>query len=515
MRFDGTEYAIHRRDGKMLVRVWPSLKTMLNPLWWISCMGLFSLRWLLSRPFVQLAVAAPAVIALLGFLTAINAGGKIAAGTESNTYKRMLLRAQAEKDLPRSRLAIDALIRLNPNQIELVYDRAILEEQAGAHQTAFEIMSGLAISEKSEEAALWLAFKVGDMNQLASWTNDEKRTYYRWLLVAHRNAPEDPYPRRLMGDILRLSGEKQRAYDILLPIADLNADVSYLVCFLQRDLGLKELADVRAEKLLIGFTRDIEGAPEDIATRVKKALLLVQLQREPEAHKLLEDGLVYAQAPEQVAALRTAITEVILSESNRQAMQDRSSNGILKHFQQLKKAMEMDPTNPALVEAVIKACTDASLPESREMLVLREALVQGVDSDTAHFILGTLEINRGNIEAGKQHLELAAKNNPNLPGLLNNLAHALSHEENPDLERALRYSNAALMILPDHPYLRETRGQIYLKLNRYTESIADLEVALEATELRPLVREGLARAYESSGNIEIAQRQRELLKSGR
>ncbi|MFN3190753.1 MAG: hypothetical protein ACE361_09545 [Aureliella sp.] len=82
-------------------------------------------------------------------------------------------------------------------------------------------------------------------------------------------------------------------------------------------------------------------------------------------------------------------------------------------------------------------------------------------------------------------------------------------------DRVLRLSNAAVRELPNHPYLRETRGAILLRLERYVDAIADLEQALRAKELRPQVRESLAQAYEALGDTEIAKRQRELKAQGK
>ena len=88
-------------------------------------------------------------------------------------------------------------------------------------------------------------------------------------------------------------------------------------------------------------------------------------------------------------------------------------------------------------------------------------------------------------------------------------------EEDPDWERAFRLSDAAVRTMPNHTYLRETRGQILVNLERYTEAIADLEYALAAKELRPQIRDSLAIAYDALGQPEIAQRQRELKAKGK
>ena len=78
------------------------------------------------------------------------------------------------------------------------------------------------------------------------------------------------------------------------------------------------------------------------------------------------------------------------------------------------------------------------------------------------------------------------------------------------MKRALALANAALKNAPDHPYLRETRGQILLKMKEYHEAIPDLEFALSAKELEVPIHLSLATAYEAIGLSEVAQKHLEL-----
>jgi predicted Zn-dependent protease len=196
-------------------------------------------------------------------------------------------------------------------------------------------------------------------------------------------------------------------------------------------------------------------------------------------------------------------------------VKDNSPRSLISSLDLLRQAMNYDPVNPHLMEAIIQACLRASKSDNQELKVLKEAIVQGLHSDTAHFILGTIAINEGRDKEAMYHLEISAKSNPNLPGVLNNLAYLIANSDSPDLQRALRLSNAAIQSLPNHPYLRETRGQIHLKLGNYTEAIADLEMGLSAVEIRPSIRRGLKEAYTALGQDDIAKRQQELLDQGK
>lgn len=58
--------------------------------------------------------------------------------------------------------------------------------------------------------------------------------------------------------------------------------------------------------------------------------------------------------------------------------------------------------------------------------------------------------------------------------------------------------------------IRETRGQILLRMMQYKEAIFDLEFALSAKAPPQPIHEALALAYEAIGMIELAQTHREL-----
>lgn len=515
MRFEGEQYSVHKKDGQILVRTWPSRKTAMNPLWWVAWGGLFCWRWFLSRPYIPMLLAVPAIVVTAGLIAAATSGAGISKGTEAIKYRRLFDRSLASGDLAQARLAADALVRFNPSSEEHLYNRAYIEEKGGQKVLATQLMLEAATQGNSLRAAMWLANSIGNVDDYATWTEEQRSQYFHWLTVASENDPSDPLPKRLIGDILRYVGDYKGAYAAMLPIADIDVESTYIVTFLEKKLGLLEKARARAERLGRVYRGRIADNPRDIEARTQYASMLILLERESEAIDVLNGGLVVAEDPVQIQGLKSAICEAMVIEATKIQRIDPSPLGLMRGLERLRQAMGVDANNPHLLEAVTQACLRASESKNDELTILREAIVQGIAPDTAHFILGTIALNDGQLDEAQQHLEIAVKNNPNLPGLLNNLAHAISNDEDPDLERALRLSDAAVASLPNHTYLRETRGQIYFQLERFTEAIADLEYALASPELRPQIRESLAVAYDKLGQPEIAQRQRELLKAGK
>ncbi len=103
------------------------------------------------------------------------------------------------------------------------------------------------------------------------------------------------------------------------------------------------------------------------------------------------------------------------------------------------------------------------------------------------------------------HLNIAKDSGLVSAGVINNLAVAVAEAPSPNLEEALRLANVANELLPDHPYLRETRGQIYFKMGNLTKAIPDLEYAVRAPELKKGVYQSLSEIYKSLGQDTLSQ----------
>lgn len=92
-----------------------------------------------------------------------------------------------------------------------------------------------------------------------------------------------------------------------------------------------------------------------------------------------------------------------------------------------------------------------------------------------------------------------------MPGILNNLAMAMIDTESTEtLEKALELSTEAVREMPDHPYLRDTRGRVLVKLKRLPEAIPELEFALRSPELAAEIHKLLSQVYQDLGQADLA-----------
>ncbi len=255
-----------------------------------------------------------------------------------------------------------------------------------------------------------------------------------------------------------------------------------------------------AEAARVYYEQKLAEKPSDVQARLELARALILLQQEDVAAKLLNDGAQMTNDPQ----LAMAIGGALVAWSNRLGNADKSPQTLIKRLQILRGAVQRSPSNPVVSEAIIQLALECRENANEEAGALRTALINGLDPQMVHFIQGTALLQDGKYDDAKKELELAASDSINFPGLMNNLAVAIAAKPDANLEQALAFANIALEKLPSHPYLLETRGQIYAKMERWPEAIRDLEPALTAVELRPQIYPSLATAYRGIGDSKRA-----------
>jgi predicted Zn-dependent protease len=121
-----------------------------------------------------------------------------------------------------------------------------------------------------------------------------------------------------------------------------------------------------------------------------------------------------------------------------------------------------------------------------------------------HFIQGTRDLLRrpADLDSAVQHFEISRQHNMTFPGLLNNLAYAMTQTPDGDMDQALELVDQALRMMPGEPVIYETRGQVLLRQQKYQQAIADFERALASSAMRADAHDGLAEAYQQLGNAE-------------
>lgn len=512
MKFESSSTKIAGEGSEAIAVDWPSAKTMANPLWWILWSGQFVWRWFLSRPFLSLVVATPGIV--VAFIAVAGAVlGMSRQQGDALTYRAKMVEAVEAEEFEKAQFLGDIAISLAPRSEELIHERALVDERAGQPESARAIMTHNAETNGALKSISWLAENLGDRNQLASWTPEARSEYGKWLNMLLDRMPANDTARKALAELLRVEGNAKGAYEALLPLASKDDASNYMVIVLEKELGLTESAAQRATESVKSLRKRIAANPADLTLRIQTASLLVFLEDIDKAIETLDAGRAHATTEKDENLLRRALADGHVLLANKIASTDKTPLGLMKRFESLRRAVAYDATSKAVIDAVSTACVDAANSTQQEIRVLKEAIVRGIHPDASHFILGTLALKQGDVKQAMHHLAIAKESNPSLPGLLNNLAYAMLLGDS-DIEEALRLANAAVRMTPMNAYARETRGQILLKLGKWSEAISDLEFALGEQALVSHVRPGLATAYEQIGQPDVAARHRYLAEKG-
>jgi Flp pilus assembly protein TadD len=482
-----------------------------NPIYWMYWCSNFCYEWIVSRRYFSLGPAIPSVVICIAMCFVAYMSSFTKNEWRDDYYRKVLSQATRDNDDLLKRLALATLSDRDPGQVEFRVRRALLEEKMGNQEEAFEAML-LLTQEKNPTAAYWMARNSYPLEDLAQWPEGKHQQFRSLLAIALSDSSKDGVllgSRVLMAQYLVGIGASAEAIVNLESVALENEELMLVTANLHAQLNNKERArvwSVRAEEY---YRNKLLIAPADIGMRMNLARALLIQGRAEDVATTLTDGFRISKDPQ----LLIAGGEALAGWANEiQASQPATEENLLKRLQLVNRAVELAPQNQLVLESLIHValqCTDAEDPKIAE---LRQALLGKIDADKLHFIQGTVELLRGDLEKADAHLQLAAASTSNVAGVLNNLAVVMSQKEDPDLDKALAFANAALKSAPEHPYLRETRGQIFLKMKQYNEAILDLELALPAEELRVPIHNSLAAAYEAIGLSEVAQKHIELAK---
>lgn len=482
----------------------------INPVYWLMWWVGSFYQWLMSRPYLTLGPALPAIIA--GLTLSIFTVQRMIEKKDwrSNEYRATLNKAIQAKNDELAQLALTNLIHWEPSNVDYRIQQALLAAKLGKSESATKAMMSLAMNQRNAMAAAWLvANRFPRPDQSSKWSDADHQDFRMLMAIWLEGAKgmEELRAQTWMANYSIGINAISDAVRLLEPAADRNGDLLLLTARLHSQLGKKDAAIQWGEKAIRHYQDKLLKDPNDVQSRLNLATTLVLISREEEAARMLEDGYRMTKSGE----LLQASGEALAAQAHRMLTSEpRSDQSLLKRMRLIQRALKAAPKSPLVVETLVQTVVESAENSTEEVSRIRRDVMQGVDPGMQHFIQGTVFLFRGDLEQANVHLEIASKNAQDLPGVLNNMAVVLYQRQTPDLDRALQLSEAAVARLPDHPYIRETRGQILLRKKEYEKAILDLEVAAGAPELAEAVHTGLATAYEALKQSDLAEEHRAL-----
>lgn len=484
--------AVRRKDLRV--------RDYLNPIYWIQWLASFSVGWLMSRRYVKLAGALPAI--LLGIVSVSLFGFAAISRPQAQNSSMRVVFSEAIEDgnFRRASIAIGALLEQSPTNADLMYHQAMVNLKLGKQNEARKQIEQLVAEKKHPLAALWIISKDFDMKNVSQWDASEHSRFRGLIEVALTHATDENLvsTQILMANYFVASqnpGEALRFYDSIVESTPTQALAALSIAKQQFD---SERSKRFAKISTAVFQKRLSNSPSDSASRLALAQTWLLTGKPKEAAQLLNDGMKLSDDPKIPGLLGVAL----LAWADTMAP---TEDNALKRLQILQSAMTISPQNQAVAQSMIRVliqCRDHEDPNVRK---LRDRILASSSGATADFVKGTVALLENQFEDALSHLRIASAKQPNMPAIMNNLAVAIGRTPGGNLEHALMLVTESLRSEPTHPYFLETRGNLLVKMARYQEAIPDLEKALEAPELKPLIFPALALAYKQVGKVRLAE----------
>lgn len=261
-----------------------------------------------------------------------------------------------------------------------------------------------------------------------------------------------------------------------------------------------------------------ENNPENVNLKVKMGLVLLKLNRLPEA-VVLFTGVLKKHSPSDKVRYYLAGTYFQMQDfenamqqfskiSNRSDLyQDAQLNIAFmlnksgksgKAKQILKNAITNSPKSPELYVTLSTILESEKKFKEAEALI-KEALLHNKNNEQLLLRMATILDRQDKKASGLEYVNRVLKQNPDNPNALNYIAYSYA-EDGVKLDDALKLVMAALKQKPDDGYILDTLGWIYFKQGRLKLALETLKKANDKVGNEPVILEHLGDVYGKLGN---------------
>ncbi|WP_157665232.1 tetratricopeptide repeat protein [Mariniblastus fucicola] len=167
----------------------------------------------------------------------------------------------------------------------------------------------------------------------------------------------------------------------------------------------------------------------------------------------------------------------------------------------LCKAIATNPRDVKIYDR-LEDYIDVDVDEAQREVWLRNSILDCPIPGVVHILIGTRELIRGDVVAGKTSWDIAQHQFGTTEFVIHRLLSIAIRKEPKYGEGDLL--NTALLLFPDQYMLYETRGAIKKGRGEFTEAIKDFEFVIDKVPDLITVQKHLADCYEAIGNAEKA-----------
>ncbi len=495
-----------RHDGILSWRWWVSnIPVWLTPSFYWAVLA-FPFRWFFAawhdRRLKNLIWGIPAVVMMVLLAFVFHWIRQQSVGLGSH-YWDSAKAALAAKDYAQAEMLLDRILQHNGTNVEDArYGLATVYEETGNTARAELLFNALAPDGRRgyRDAHRRLAMILAD--SVNERSTPEQLARLKW----HLDVAADEESARMAfawGRYAIATRDLESARRYLEIAAVEFPELWVTLGEVNTRLGNTEKALSSYEKATQFLAGQLEGKQDDRLTRVDYATVLMRLGRLDEARVVLEEGLKRdpeGEWKQLLAALYVNYHDLLSVQGGHQ---------ISELLSPIAQSLDNEPNfGPALNR--LMAYATAKVEGNVELKkVLARVVAEGKQPALAHLALGNVCWMEGDTDGAVFHFERSLSINPKLSVVMNNLAWLVSHDPaKPDLERSMAMVNSALQEEPQNGSFLDTRGTIYMLMEKDKEALDDFEKALTTVKDQAAVHAKLAGVYDKLGRGEMAEQHR-------
>jgi len=496
--------------------------------------------WFGSIPWQRLALAIPFLTTVVTLSAIYLFGGDLKTGFRNRLVQSRIDRALGSGDVKTAKLLLFRMSQSDPANADYRFGLAQVHLAENEPELAIRIVRGLVFTDEIQRAKDWdkassdleTADKTGPNLSSQSRFRGTDPRFLLWMIEhVYDKTPWEDLDARNQDDCLAMlatlyslapgdhpiagryaerllqAGRYQDALPVLVSLIPTAPGIGLRAAIIAKNQGLHDKANTYAQQSQARFSELVQLDPGSAELAVSLARCQVFLGQFTEAIASIDQAIKNATDDKMVALLFGIRVEAIVAWAD--AIQTKPVTSLadrLRLLQLLDESLRHAPGNSQLLQLVIRHVLAVTDKDDQQVADVRQALVNGVSPELAHFIHGTAATIQGRFEQARIHLEIAAQAFPDSDVILNNLAHVMAQGDNDDdLATALKLADTSIRrVGQPTAYHRDTRGRILHKLGRWQDAVSDLQHAVREPELALGAHQLLADCYQQLGLSDLA-----------
>lgn len=419
----------------------------------------------------------------------------------------------------------EKLMMLMPEVDRYRYQLGLAKYQSGDVLGALDVMNYIAEQREDPKALIWLANTITSDRSLdipdeersvrsiayfeSAIANLDPEVDMKVITEAHLGmatvcqrqsiAAESDEDRELWQNRAIQSLREVVQYDIVYP-GQVEA-FPRIIDFHQRNGDSSKAKSVLMEA--IGKIEPIaRRLPDNIQIRAILVSSCLMVDDFDYAEEVIKEGLQLATTPESRRNIRSLHSEVLIKKAD--YVKDLSvKENFLLRLAAISEAVIVNPRCYPAYSRLIDYAEPEDPVENHEKW-LRRSVIGSRTPAITNIILGLRSMNRGEFAEGQRHWRIAANQTSYTPLIVNSMIQYAAAKTPDRFDNLLDIASVGIETFPSQPVFYVTRGQMYLKRQRYEYAAKDLESAVKAIPDLLELRESLVEAYQGMGNQEKA-----------